>query len=346
MQELVTLPRSILICGYEKWRVRGVGMNQNQNDNHPYNYPSGYEYEEIDLRDIFRTLNKWKNTIIGVTLIAMLLSGIISFFLITPVYETRTDLMQISSKILNGDTSPSNYILKNEEDFRKIEDSVLNIKAPTVDINNYNELAYSTIVLERTIEKLDIDLEPGSLRGMIKTEQPKDSNRVSITVTNTDPELAARIANTIANELIIYINETEQTNYAKVIETLEIQVQNAQKDLDQAVENLKEYRAANYANNQEVDLIKQELEEKKLQNEINRREDLIDLLNTKMLELQITKAFMETEDNIIVLSQAYVPDKQVKPKTMLNIAIAGVLGLMLSIFGVFLAEYLRNEEDN
>ncbi|NLB89522.1 MAG: hypothetical protein GX790_09950 [Syntrophomonadaceae bacterium] len=321
-------------------------MNQNQNDNHPYNYPSGYEYEEIDLRDIFRTLNKWKNTIIGVTLIAMLLSGIISFFLITPTYEARTDLMQTYSQTLNGSTRPSNYILKDEEDFRKIEDSALNIKAPTIDLNSYNELAYSSIILKRTIEKLDLDLKPRELREMITAEKPKDLKNVRITVTNEDPELAANIANTLADELINYINEMEQTNFAKVIDTLELQIQNAQKDLDQAVEDLKEYRAANYANNQEVDLIKQELEEKKLQNEINRREDLVDLLNTKMIELQITKAFMETEDNIIVLSQAYVPDEPVKPNKALNIALAGTLALMLSIFGVFLAEYLRNEEDN
>ncbi|HZK43157.1 MAG TPA: GNVR domain-containing protein, partial [Syntrophomonadaceae bacterium] len=87
------------------------------------------------------------------------------------------------------------------------------------------------------------------------------------------------------------------------------------------------------------------IEEKKLQNEINRREDLIDLLNTKMLEIKITQAFMESEDNIIVLSQAYVPDNPVQPNKKLNIAIAGILGLMLSIFGVFLAEYLREGDD-
>lgn len=317
----------------------------NSKDNQPHNPQYQYSYQEIDLRGIFKTLHKWKKTIISATLIAMLLSGIISF-LIPPTYEARTDLMQTYSQNLNGSTSPSSYILKDEEDFRKIEDSALNIKAPTIDLNSYNELAYSSIILKRTIEKLDLDLKPRELREMINAEKPKDFKNVRITVTDKDPVLAADIANTLADELITYIEEMEQTNIAKVIKTLELQIQNAQKDLDQAVEDLKDYRAANYANNREVDLIKQELEEKKLQNEINRREDLVDLLNTKMIELQITKAFMETEDNIIVLSQAYVPDEPIKPNKVLNISLAGVLALMLSTFGVFLAEYLRNEEED
>ena len=54
----------------------------NQLNNQPeYNY----DYNEIDLRDIFKTLGKWKYTIISVTLICMFLSAIVSLFFIDPV---------------------------------------------------------------------------------------------------------------------------------------------------------------------------------------------------------------------------------------------------------------------
>lgn len=313
-------------------------MNQNHDPN--------YDYEEIDLRDIFKTLNKWKNTIISVTLIAMLLSGVVSFFFLTPIYEAKTDLMQITSEASNGNLTSPNYILKDEEDYRKIEESALNISTPVIDLTSYNELVYSSIILKNTIEKLDLDIRARELRKMINAEKPKDQANVQITVTNQDPELAAQIANALAGELIIYINEMEQSSYNKVIKTVAMQIDNAQADLNAAVEKLKEYQASNIGINGEADLIKQELEAKKLQNEINRREDLIDFLNTKMLELKITQAFMDTEDKIITLSEAYVPDSPIKPNKKLNIAIAGVLALMLSVFGVFLAEYLREEEIN
>ena len=309
----------------------------NSNSNYPH------DYEEIDLRDIFKTLNKWKITIISVTLIAMLLSGVVSFFFLTPVYEAKTDLMQTSSEILNGNLKSPNYILKDEEEFRKIEDSALNIKMPTIDLTNYNELVYSTIILKRTIDKLELDIRPRELRKMIETDKPKDQANVSITVSHEDPELAALTANTLAKELITYINEMEEGSYDKVINTLEVQINHAQDDLGKAVDNLKDYRASNLGSNGEADLIKQELEERKLQNEINRREDLIDFLNAKMLELKITQAFTDTENKLIVLTQAYTPSSPIKPNNRLNVMIAGALGLMLAVFGVFLAEYLREE---
>ena len=47
-------------------------------------------------------------------------------------------------------------------------------------------------------------------------------------------------------------------------------------------------------------------------------------------------------DNVQVLDDAVVPETPIKPRPALNIAIAGVLGMMVSIFVVFLLEYLDN----
>ena len=53
------------------------------------------------------------------------------------------------------------------------------------------------------------------------------------------------------------------------------------------------------------------------------------------------KKFMKVE-NVQVIDEAQVPKNPIKPRPMLNIAIAGVLGLMFGIFLVFLLEYLDN----
>ena len=70
--------------------------------------------------------------------------------------------------------------------------------------------------------------------------------------------------------------------------------------------------------------------------------DTIDLLNAKMLGLK-SAALCGIEDSIVVLSPAVAPESPVKPNKKLNVAIAAVLGLLCSIFGVFLAEYLRQD---
>lgn len=95
----------------------------------------------------------------------------------------------------------------------------------------------------------------------------------------------------------------------------------------------------------EAELIKNQIEEKTLQDEIQRRENVIQVLNTKIAEVKMTEAMDLAGNTILTVSPAVPPDSPVKPNKVLNMAIAGVLGLMLSIFGVFLAEYLRKEED-
>ena len=47
-------------------------------------------------------------------------------------------------------------------------------------------------------------------------------------------------------------------------------------------------------------------------------------------------------DCVQVLDEAIVPKLPIKPKLELNMVIAGVFGMMISIFVVFLLEYLDN----
>ncbi len=47
-------------------------------------------------------------------------------------------------------------------------------------------------------------------------------------------------------------------------------------------------------------------------------------------------------DNVQIIDVAKIPENPVKPRPLFNIAIAGVLGVMLGIGVVFLIEYLDN----
>jgi succinoglycan biosynthesis transport protein ExoP len=94
-----------------------------------------------------------------------------------------------------------------------------------------------------------------------------------------------------------------------------------------------------------MDTIEKEIEIRKLQHEVERREDILNSLNSKIFEMKVVQSFTSVEDMIVMLSTATIPQNPVKPNKKLNVAIAGVLGLMVAIFGVFLAEYLKNDEE-
>lgn len=57
--------------------------------------------------------------------------------------------------------------------------------------------------------------------------------------------------------------------------------------------------------------------------------------------IEKVKVMMGSED-VKIMDAAQIPEKPVKPKILLNIAVAGLLGLMLSFGLVFLLEYLDN----
>lgn len=304
-----------------------------------------YDYDEIDLRDIFKTLGKWKYTIIGITLICMLVSGIVSVFFLDPVYEATAMVAPTSVSTL-VDRGNIAYVVTGDKfdritDSKKISDSVDSIiKLAQVDASRYKAILTSNHILWSTIKDLNLETTPARLKGNIHITSPKEMSDVSeVTVSHTDPELAAQIANTLVRQTAKYLNALNTKKMNELLNTLETQQALAQADLSDALTRLKEYQAANGA----PDAVQDEIELKKLQSEVDQREDIANSLNSKIFEMKVLQSFDSVEDKVVLLSAAAVPENPVKPNKKLNVAIAAVLGLMVSVFGVFLAEYLKND---
>ncbi|MGS0763258.1 Wzz/FepE/Etk N-terminal domain-containing protein [Syntrophomonas curvata] len=306
------------------------------------------EYDEIDLRDIFKTMGKWKYTIISVTLTCMFLSGIISLYFMAPVYEATTIVAPASVSPLG---SPGNiaYIVtednyNNVTNSKKMSDNVDNIiKLTKVDVSRYSVILTSNEILQNTIAELGLKTTPIKLRGQISVEPQREMADVSrVTVSSDNPKLAASIANTLVSQTAAYLNRLNKRKMDDLSLNLENQLAAAQGDLDNALAGLKKYQAAKTSAPGSVQI---EIELNRLQNEVNRRENIVNSLSSKILELKVLQSFDSVEDKVVVLSAAAVPEDPVKPNKKLNVAIAGVLGLMISVFGVFLVEYLKKEDN-
>ena len=316
-------------------------MNQH-NQQPEYNY----DYDEIDLRDIFKTLGKWKYTIISITLICMILSGIYSFFFIDPVYEATAMVAPASTSALANQNNIS-YLVTGDDfdritDSRKISDSLDSIiKLTQVDVTRYTALLTSNHILWCTIKELNLKTTPAQLKGLIRVESSNNTTDISeITVSHTDPAMAAQIANTMVKQTATYLNDLNDQKMNGLLKKLEKQQTAAQVKAEEAFTRLKEFEADNTSTN----AIEREIEIKKLQNEVDRREDILNSLNSKIFEIKVVESFNSVEDMIVLLSTATIPEQPVKPNKKLNIAIAGILGLMVAVLGVFLVEYLKQEE--
>lgn len=197
--------------------------------------------DAIDLLEILRIIRKRLWIIILLTVMAVVISGLLSYFFLDKIYQTSTTLMV--SKTQSDSTNVLQY-----------NDVLLNQKL----VKTYSEIAKSNRVLDKVIEKLELNVSAGELRKKITVNSVQDTEIIRISVEDLDPQFATDLANGIA---VIFMGEVAEI--------------------------------------------------------------------MKM-------------DNVQLIDPAKLPEAPIKPRPVLNMAIAGVLGIMVSLGIIFLIEYLDN----
>jgi succinoglycan biosynthesis transport protein ExoP len=285
------------------------------------------ETEFIDLRAYLRVISKRRNVIIAGTLIVLLITGILSFFILPPVYEAQSILL------VNQATDTTQVVQQQQSD-----DSVQGIVQqyqPILTMNTYMGEVKSDELLRRVIKKLKLDPQtytPGSLEGMIEATVQQNSNLIEITVQNKDPKMAADIANTVSSEFLAFLTEKNQEQMESSVASLQQQRKNAQKELSK---NNKALQNAIYYPQQTT-----EEEKEMLESEVDRLKETVKTLDKKITETQIAQSLQQGQNTVTVVSNAAVPVSPSKPNKLLNLAVALVLGVVLSTGLAFLLEYL------
>ena len=133
---------------------------------------------EIDLGALFfELLSHWKMIILSAVLAGMI-GLIISKFLITPLYESTSEL----------------YVLSKSTSITSLAD----IQMGSNLTNDYKVVVKGRPVLEQVIANLGIDETYGSLNQVVTLNNPSNSRILQITVTDPDPARAKLIADEIA----------------------------------------------------------------------------------------------------------------------------------------------------
>lgn len=154
--------------------------------------------ETISLQELFKTLRKRMGLIALITAIAITISGVISFTILTPIYQASTQILVNQSK--EEATTPFNA-----------QDIQTNLQL----INTYTGIIKSPAILSKVIEELQLDTTPGTLNGNIAVNSLQNSQILTIDVNNPNPKAAVEIANTIANvfqEEIVTLMNVDNVN--------------------------------------------------------------------------------------------------------------------------------------
>ena len=158
--------------------------------------------ETIDLREYFHIIKKRAWIIALITILAVVTSGIISFFVLSPVYEANTTL------IVNTEQNKSTNNMITGDQLAVTQKLTL----------TYGEIIKSRAVLGSVIKKLDLDIEYNDLEKMITVSPVKDTQIMSVTVQDTNPERARDIANAIPNVFTKEVKRITKANSVEVID--------------------------------------------------------------------------------------------------------------------------------
>lgn len=136
--------------------------------------------EEISLVELFDILKKHFKLIIITTLGAAVIAAIYTFFLVTPTYESSTE-------ILVTQTSDETSAVSQQD-----------ITTSLSLISTYEDIIRNDVVLDPVIEELGLDATPDDLRESISVQVNEDSQVFSVLAQSENPYEAAEISNTVA----------------------------------------------------------------------------------------------------------------------------------------------------
>ena len=174
-------------------------MNQNDRDNRD-------DVIEIDLVELLGVIlhNLWIIIVSGVIVAAAAL--LVSYFIITPKYESVTKIYVISKT--NADTM-----------------TYSDLQAGSTLTKDYKELVKSRPVLEEVLAETGIDVELKELEEQITVEVPTDTRIVSITVEDKDPYEARIIADSVRIAASKHIREVMDTEAVNVVEEASLPIE-------------------------------------------------------------------------------------------------------------------------
>src|SRR5690625_1902512 len=138
--------------------------------------------EEISLVELFSILKKHIRVIILTTVLTTVIAAIYTFFLVTPKYQSSTEMLVSHS----ADSTTQNVTQQD-------------INTSIQLINTYSDIIRNDVILEPVIEELNLDMTTSQLRENVSVQTENNSQVFSIQVQDENPYQASEIANATSN---------------------------------------------------------------------------------------------------------------------------------------------------
>lgn len=156
------------------------------------------DVEEIDLKELFLVLlGHWKILLIS-TMMVGIIALLISKFLITPQYESKSEL----------------YVLSKSTSITSLTDLQLGSNLT----NDYMVIVKGRPVVDQVISNLNLDMTYSQMLDKITLNNPSNSRILEITVQDSDPKMAKAIADEMATVSAAFISQKMDQDPPNIIQ--------------------------------------------------------------------------------------------------------------------------------
>ncbi len=265
--------------------------------------------EDIDLKRYIAILWQWAWLLAAMTILAALTAYIISKRT-TPVYQASTTL------------------LINEAPSTKSTDynSILTSERLAI---TYAKMITKLPILQAAIDQLKLeDVTPEELAKTVKVELVQNTQLIVINVENTSPQLAADIANTLFQLFNSQIQALQASRFAASKQNLEAQLARIDEQIQQTSAELEKIKASGTST----------AEQDRLETALAQYRQTYATLLQSYEQVRISES--STTSNVVQIEPAVPPEKPIRPRTLINTALGGLIGFISAAGFIFLLEAL------
>jgi non-specific protein-tyrosine kinase len=229
----------------------------------------------------------------------------------TPIYSASTMLLISPSKAVVMDTS----VLPNSDRLAA----------------TYVEMMVGRPVLEAMINRLGLPTTADALKKgkSITVQAIRNTQLIRLTVEDPSPVQAAAIANEIPKVFIEQNSELQTRRYADSKASLQRQIDDTQADIATVQDRIQLLETAESPDPNDLDRQRRDLQA--LQSSYAS-------LSQSLEDLRLEEA--KQLDTLLVSEEARSPENPIRPKTLQNTLLAGILGAILAVGVALLGEYL------
>ncbi|HVP37447.1 MAG TPA: polysaccharide biosynthesis tyrosine autokinase [Terriglobales bacterium] len=247
--------------------------------------------KEVSFQDYLIILKRRRWIVLSAFLIILFSAGIFSFTT-QPIYESSTTLMIEEDGGMKKEIFEISSYMKQET---MIKNQVEIIKSRTLSelvlqalIESPYKKVWEQDVLRKNAEQVNSNDMVALLQQNTKVVPLKETDIVQVKVTAPDPDLAAFLANTIAQEYYKQSLQVSRGEITEVRQFLEEQLSNTQKELQQAEDALRIYKE-----NEKVAALPEETEE--LVKQLASFESLYNEAKTELESNQKRLSYMQSQ---------------------------------------------------